>query len=174
MWGGRAGAAAATGGDGRRARGDDARARARPPPKKENQRHNNTYPPLKKNHKPFQVVLWDAVVESRPAAHLKLPDLRQEYPFLDQGNGLRGAEVDLTLAWHVMPRVGALREGSVTFPGAVTMPREYTPAAGGGGDGAAAAAAPAAAAEQEEREEDDGLDEGDDEDGGGEDEYGED
>ena len=86
-------------------------------------------------------------------------------------DGRRGVEIPRRLRWRA---VGALREGSVTFPGAVTMPREYTPAAGGGGDGAAAAAAPAAAAEQEEREEDDGLDEGDDEDGGGEDEYGED
>lgn len=116
------------------------------------------------------MVLWDAVVASRPAAHLKLPDLKQEYPFLDQGNGLRGNKVNLTLAWHVMPRVGALREGSVTFPGAVVMPSDYTAAAG---DGSAAAAA---AAQQEEHEEHDGLegqDEGE-EDDDGEDEYGED
>lgn len=135
-----------------------------------------------KNKKQSKVVLWDAVVASRPAAHLKLPDLKQEYPFLDQGNGLRGNKVNLTLAWHVMPRVGALREGFLTFPGAVVMPEEYTAVAaaaaagGGGGDGAGAAAATRAKAEeQEEHEEDDGLEvEAGEEEDDGEDEYGED
>jgi signal peptidase complex subunit 3 len=127
------------------------------------------HPHNKKQRKKQKVVLWDAVVASRPAAHLKLPDLKQEYPFLDQGNGLRGNKVNLTLAWHVMPRVGALREGSVTFPGAVVMPSDYTASAGG--DGGAAAAA---AAQQEEHEEHDGLEGDEEEDDDGEDEYGED
>jgi len=121
-------------------------------------------------------------VASRPAARLALPDLKQEYPFLDQGAGLRGRTVNLTLAWHVMPRVGALREGSVTFPAAVVMPEEYTPAAAAGsaagsaadgGAGAGGGGAGGAQGDEEGDEEGEGLEdpeEGEEED----DEYGED
>lgn len=33
--------------------------------------------------------------------------IRQEYVFDDQGKNLRGKEINLTLVWDVIPRVGA-------------------------------------------------------------------
>lgn len=68
---------------------------------------------------------------------------------------MRGVPVNLTLAWNVMPRVGALREGHVTFPAAVVMPAEYSPAAAeGGGAGAGGAAGAGASADDDGEGED--------------------
>ncbi|KAF8059715.1 signal peptidase complex subunit 3A [Scenedesmus sp. PABB004] len=72
-----------------------------------------------------QVVLWDRIVESPADAVLSLPSLRQKYAWLDHGAGLRGAEVNLTVAWNVMPRVGRLFTVSRSFP-VGRLPEEYT------------------------------------------------
>lgn len=52
---------------------------------------------------------------------MHLPALRAQYPYAltDQGFNLRGREFDVTVAWNVMPRVGALYTRTRTFPGAL-------------------------------------------------------
>jgi signal peptidase complex subunit 3 len=53
-------------------------------------------------------------------ALLAVPTLRQMYPFAisDQGFGLRDREFNVTVAWNVMPKVGALYTRRRTFSGA--------------------------------------------------------
>jgi hypothetical protein len=38
-------------------------------------------------------------------------NLRQKYPFVDQGKNLRGRALNLTLVWNVMPKVGVRGQG---------------------------------------------------------------
>jgi hypothetical protein len=55
-----------------------------------------------------QVSLLDNIILSKKRATLKW-DVKQEYPFVDQGAYLRGRPVNLTLTWSIMPKVGAAR-----------------------------------------------------------------
>lgn len=71
-----------------------------------------------------QVSIWDRVVESKEAAMLKLPYVRNKYKLVDQGANLRGLPVNLTLEWRIMPIVGSMSYGRRTFEG-FTMPEEY-------------------------------------------------
>ena len=71
------------------------------------------------------VSVWDRIVESKEEAHLVLPFVRNKYKLVDNGAGLRGNVVNLTMGWQIMPRVGLLRKGNVTFPAALTLPEEY-------------------------------------------------
>ena len=48
---------------------------------------------------------------------------RMDYPLVDQGQNLRGREVNLTVEWNVMPLVGYLYRESRTFP--IEMPEDY-------------------------------------------------
>eukprot|EP00887_Chlorella_sp_A99_P006015 scaffold27.g6015.t1 len=59
-------------------------------------------------------------------AVLHLPALRQQYPYAvtDQGFSLRGREFNVTVAWNVMPRVGALFSRSRSF-GPFWLPDSY-------------------------------------------------
>jgi hypothetical protein len=45
---------------------------------------------------------------SQPRLHrpLQVRNLRQKYPFIDQGKNLRSRALNLTLVWNVMPKVG--------------------------------------------------------------------
>lgn len=51
---------------------------------------------------------------------LRLPTLRPQYPYAmtDQGFSLRGRPFNVSVAWNVMPRVGALYTRRRTFTGA--------------------------------------------------------
>lgn len=71
------------------------------------------------------MVLWDKIVTRKEDARIKLRALRQKYAFLDQGAGLRGRDLNLTLSWNVMPKVGRLVTRSKSFP-AGPLPDEYT------------------------------------------------
>jgi signal peptidase complex subunit 3 len=62
-----------------------------------------------------EVVLWDQIVQSRSEAHIAVRNLRQKYPFIDQGKHLRGRELNLTLVWNVMPKVGYLYTQKQSF-----------------------------------------------------------
>jgi len=77
-----------------------------------------------------RVTVFDRIAESASAAHIKEPKARLPFPFTlsDQGNGLRGKEFNLTVAWQTVPRSGLLLTGERTFPG-FKMPEEYTGAA---------------------------------------------
>ena len=55
-------------------------------------------------------------------AFIRLPTLRPQYPYAitDQGFNLRGRPFNVTLAWNVMPKVGALYSRQHTFSGEKT------------------------------------------------------
>ncbi len=94
-----------------------------------------------------QMIFWNTIIQRKENAKLKIPKLRPIYPFTvtDQESLLQGREFNVTVAWQVMPKVGALYTGSKTFSG-FTMPEEYfdgqkdviRPVGGGGGSAAAA------------------------------------
>lgn len=71
-----------------------------------------------------QVVIWDRIVRTPEEAVIYVPGLKQKYALLDRATGLRGREVNLSLAWNVMPRVGALTLEKRSFP-VGRLPEEY-------------------------------------------------
>lgn len=85
-----------------------------------------------------EVVFWNAIIQRRQNAALRVPELRAAFPFAvtDLEGRLRGRPYNVTLAWHVMPRVGAFFTGSRTFTG-FSMPEDYFEPAKGGGAQAA-------------------------------------
>ncbi|PNH04558.1 Signal peptidase complex subunit 3A, partial [Tetrabaena socialis] len=68
-----------------------------------------------------QVVLWDSIIQQKPPrpppppllrrgdkAYIRLNAHKTKYAFIEPGRYLRNREVNLTLVWCVMPRVGAM------------------------------------------------------------------
>lgn len=51
--------------------------------------------------------------------------MRLKYPFIDQGQNLRGLPYNITVCWDVMPKVGLLYIRSKSFP-MEPLPAEYT------------------------------------------------
>jgi|EP00970_Alexandrium_tamarense_P019792 signal peptidase complex subunit 3 len=77
-----------------------------------------------------QVVLWDRIIEaSSPASSkiLKEDNVFVKYGLIDQGNELRGKEVELSLMWDHMPLTGTLYMGQQAEGTAskFTLPAEY-------------------------------------------------
>eukprot|EP00238_Polyblepharides_amylifera_P003748 CAMPEP_0196583232 /NCGR_PEP_ID=MMETSP1081-20130531/42600_1 /TAXON_ID=36882 /ORGANISM="Pyramimonas amylifera, Strain CCMP720" /LENGTH=166 /DNA_ID=CAMNT_0041904049 /DNA_START=273 /DNA_END=773 /DNA_ORIENTATION=+ len=70
-----------------------------------------------------QVSLWDRIIQHLDEKHIKLPYVRNKYKLQDQGSHLKNKELNLTMYYHIMPFVGRMRSGSVTFP--IKMPSEY-------------------------------------------------
>ena len=62
-----------------------------------------------------QVSLMDNIIRSREGVNISW-NIRQEYPWIDQGNFLRGRKVNLTLVWDVMPKVGARSHPALHSP----------------------------------------------------------
>lgn len=80
---------------------------------------------VSKDNRINQVVVWDKIVEAQADANLHIPNLRQKYAFADKGRNLRDKDINLTVAWNVMPRVGALYTDSRTFK-VGRLPKEYS------------------------------------------------
>uniref|UniRef100_A0A7S0RAM1 Signal peptidase complex subunit 3 n=1 Tax=Chlamydomonas leiostraca TaxID=1034604 RepID=A0A7S0RAM1_9CHLO len=55
-----------------------------------------------------QVVLWDSIVQQKDKAYIRLKGHKTKYAFIDHGTGMHRADMNLTLVWDVMPRVGYL------------------------------------------------------------------
>jgi signal peptidase complex subunit 3 len=72
-----------------------------------------------------QIVLWDQIVERPADAHIRVRNLKQEYAFIDQGHNLRSRDVNITVAWNVMPKVGRLYIDSRSFA-VGARPQEYS------------------------------------------------
>jgi Signal peptidase subunit len=72
------------------------------------------------------MIFWNTIIQRKENAVLKMSKLRPIYPFTvtDQESLLQARDFNVTVAWHVMPKVGALYTGSRTFSG-FTMPEEY-------------------------------------------------
>lgn len=77
-----------------------------------------------------QIVLWDKIVEATDPATAKVikqDNIFVKYALLDQGNDLRGRDVQLQLMWDHMPLTGVLYMGeqdkatTTTF----TLPYDY-------------------------------------------------
>mmetsp|Transcript_20065 Transcript_20065/g.55855 ORF Transcript_20065/g.55855 Transcript_20065/m.55855 type:complete len:181 (+) Transcript_20065:216-758(+) len=71
-----------------------------------------------------QVVLWDTIIQQKEKARIRLKNHKTKYSFIHPSKGLKGAQVNLTLVWHVMPRVGFMYTQSRTFPGG-RLPDKY-------------------------------------------------
>ncbi|WZN59066.1 subunit 3 of signal peptidase complex [Chloropicon roscoffensis] len=69
-----------------------------------------------------EVTVWDKVMTSTEEARIEEAFL-SKYALVDNGSDLRGRDVNLTLAWNVMPYIGALYFGEKVF--AAKMPSEY-------------------------------------------------
>jgi signal peptidase complex subunit 3 len=70
------------------------------------------------------ISIWDRVVESKEKAVLRVPRARNKYKLKDRGQHLRGAHVNVTLQWNIMPITGRVRSEKRYFEG-VTFPEEY-------------------------------------------------
>ncbi len=74
---------------------------------------------------PFnEVVIWDRVVNKTSDARMKLRDVFNKYPLIDQGRGLLNTPVTLALNWDVMPITGLLYMNRVA-KSTVRMPSVY-------------------------------------------------
>eukprot|EP00455_Lapot_gusevi_P048759 TRINITY_DN679_c0_g3_i1.p1 TRINITY_DN679_c0_g3~~TRINITY_DN679_c0_g3_i1.p1 ORF type:complete len:176 (+),score=49.97 TRINITY_DN679_c0_g3_i1:76-603(+) len=74
-----------------------------------------------------QVVLWDTII-TKETAHIQLENQMPEYPLYDYSADLRGAKLNLTVRYEVMPHVGfILNKGDslvlTTTP--IELPRTY-------------------------------------------------
>jgi Signal peptidase subunit len=76
------------------------------------------------SHVRNEIVVWDYIVSGREEAVLKLQRQMNKYSLKDHGYGLKGAEVDLSFRYSIMPHMGVLMYGEQagqTF----TLPAEY-------------------------------------------------
>lgn len=55
-----------------------------------------------------QVVLWDKIILRGENPVIDLTNMDLKYRFFDDGLGLRGNDVNLVLAWNVIPNAGML------------------------------------------------------------------
>ncbi|MCI4376032.1 hypothetical protein PGIGA_G00183340 [Pangasianodon gigas] len=85
-----------------------------------------------KNNALNQVVLWDKIVLRGENTKLDLKDMKSDYYFFDDGNGLRANKnVTLTLSWNVVPNAGILPlvmgsgHISVPFPESYESTKSY-------------------------------------------------
>jgi len=76
-----------------------------------------------KKHKRNEVTVWDKIISSKEAAKDIEEIFLSKYRLVDNGRDLRGRDVNITLAWNVMPYIGALYFEELTFSG--TLPSEY-------------------------------------------------
>jgi len=72
-----------------------------------------------------QAVLWDAIIRSREDANLTLTNVAAEYPLFDTKNSLRGADVNLTVSFEVIPNIGWLKAFTLPTVYPVTLPVTY-------------------------------------------------
>ncbi|KAI3691308.1 hypothetical protein L2E82_49624 [Cichorium intybus] len=54
-----------------------------------------------------QVSLWDGIIQLKKDAKFSTK-FKNKYRFIDQGSNLRGRNINLTLHWHVMPKIGKM------------------------------------------------------------------
>ncbi|KAK8913588.1 Signal peptidase complex subunit 3B [Platanthera zijinensis] len=70
-----------------------------------------------------QVSLWDIIIPSKEDAKF-LVQITNKYRFIDQGSNLRSKEFNLTLHWHVMPKVGKMWADKIVMTG-YRLPDRY-------------------------------------------------
>jgi signal peptidase complex subunit 3 len=70
------------------------------------------------------ISIWDGILQTKEEAIFSFANLRNKYRFIDQGNNLRGAMVNFTVRWEVMPVAGRLHGDKRTVE-TLKMPAAY-------------------------------------------------
>ncbi|CAI9108773.1 OLC1v1008456C1 [Oldenlandia corymbosa var. corymbosa] len=70
-----------------------------------------------------QVSLWDSIIPSKEKAKFWI-HISNKYRFVDQGSNLRGKDFNLTLHWHVMPKIGKMSADKIVMSG-YRLPADY-------------------------------------------------
>mmetsp|Transcript_25479 Transcript_25479/g.61367 ORF Transcript_25479/g.61367 Transcript_25479/m.61367 type:complete len:182 (-) Transcript_25479:123-668(-) len=83
-----------------------------------------------KTYKKNQVILWDTIIEDPSEAHLLLKDEKLKYELTSFEKELRNREINLTIAWDIMPVVGVLKKSGRKDGGSgnfhqIKMPDKY-------------------------------------------------
>ncbi|XP_047338470.1 signal peptidase complex subunit 3A-like [Impatiens glandulifera] len=71
-----------------------------------------------------QVSLWDGIIGSKEHAKFSI-HTTNKYRFSDQGSNLRGKDFNLTLYWHIMPKIGKMLEDKIVLTG-FSLPKQYS------------------------------------------------
>lgn len=85
-----------------------------------------------------EVTVWDRVIRSKEEAVLHLRNEMTEYPILDTTASMRGARLNVSLQWEVMPLIGMIKAGQPrdagpawfyagngSLPYSLTLPNRY-------------------------------------------------
>lgn len=74
-----------------------------------------------------RIVLWDKIIEAHDEKKISEKNVFVKYALVDQGDELRGKEVELQLMWDHMPITGLLYMGEQdsTTTSSFTLPSEY-------------------------------------------------
>lgn len=72
-----------------------------------------------------QVVLWDHIIERGDETRVSLKNQHTKYYFWDDGNGLKGNNVTLTLSLNVVPNAGFLPIATSPVTHSFSFPKEY-------------------------------------------------
>jgi len=70
-----------------------------------------------------EVTVWDKVIKTTEDHKVVDEVFLSKYKLVDNGAGLRGRDVNVTLAWNVMPYIGALYYQEKTFT--AKLPSDY-------------------------------------------------
>lgn len=76
-------------------------------------------------HENNQVTFVDHIVRSTDRKIFREENIRNEYPIVSRGRALRGNTMNVTLHWEALPKVGALRVGSVPVVRGYLLPQNY-------------------------------------------------
>ncbi|XP_073004709.1 signal peptidase complex subunit 3B-like isoform X2 [Typha latifolia] len=71
-----------------------------------------------------QVSLWDGIIPSKENANIQILTTNKYHRFIDQGSNLRGKDFNLTLHWHIMPKIGKMFSDKIVMTG-YRLPEEY-------------------------------------------------
>ena len=72
-----------------------------------------------------QVVLWDHIIERGDNTKVSLKNQHTKYYFWDDGDGLKGNNVTLTLSLNVIPNAGFLPIATSPISHSFSFPKEY-------------------------------------------------
>ncbi len=70
------------------------------------------------------VTLWDTIIQSPAAAHIRLSGARTDYEWIDDWRTIRDSNITLAMYYDTMPYVGPLHLGAANS-GSVRMPAKH-------------------------------------------------
>ncbi|XP_060692606.1 signal peptidase complex subunit 3-like [Hemiscyllium ocellatum] len=72
-----------------------------------------------------QVILWDKILQRGENTRLNLQNMSPKYLLLDDGNGLIGNNVSLSLSWNIVPNAGILYLIPASGHKVIPLPEKY-------------------------------------------------